>query len=89
MHNIAVGIQEMHGVQIAHQDINPSNVLLLIRQFIGEEFEKNSGMLLTVQDSIAQIKQSLNQFSSNPLLWVELARNYLTLGLAGKASVHS
>ena len=28
LHNVAVGIQEMHGVQIAHQDIKPSNVLL-------------------------------------------------------------
>lgn len=57
----------------------------LIRQFIGEEFEQNSEMQLTFQDSIAQIRQSLNQFSSNPLLWVELARNYLILGLAEKS----
>ena len=28
LHNIAVGIEEMHGIQVAHQDIKPSNVLL-------------------------------------------------------------
>ena len=28
LHNVAVGIEEMHGVQIAHQDVKPSNVLI-------------------------------------------------------------
>lgn len=28
LHNVAVGIEEMHYIQIAHQDIKPSNVLL-------------------------------------------------------------
>lgn len=28
LHNVAVGIQEMHNIQIAHQDIKPSNILL-------------------------------------------------------------
>lgn len=28
LHNVAVGIEEMHGIQIAHQDIKPSNILL-------------------------------------------------------------
>jgi len=28
LHNVAVGIEEMHGIQVAHQDIKPSNVLL-------------------------------------------------------------
>jgi len=28
LHNVSVAIEEMHGIQIAHQDIKPSNVLL-------------------------------------------------------------
>lgn len=28
LHNVAVGLEEMHQAQIAHQDIKPSNVLL-------------------------------------------------------------
>lgn len=28
LHNIAVAVEEMHGIQIAHQDIKPSNILL-------------------------------------------------------------
>ena len=32
LHNIAVAIQEMHNLQIAHQDIKPSNVLLFEAQ---------------------------------------------------------
>ncbi len=29
LHNVAVGIQQLHSVQIAHQDLKPSNVLVL------------------------------------------------------------
>ena len=32
LHNVAVGINEMHGIQVAHQDIKPSNVLLFNMQ---------------------------------------------------------
>lgn len=32
LHNIAVGIEEMHGIQIAHQDIKPSNILLFSQE---------------------------------------------------------
>lgn len=32
LHNIAVGIEEMHGIQVAHQDIKPSNILLFNRE---------------------------------------------------------
>lgn len=28
LHNTAVGLQELHGIQVAHQDIKPSNILL-------------------------------------------------------------
>lgn len=28
LHNVAVGIEEMHGLQIAHQDVKPSNILV-------------------------------------------------------------
>lgn len=28
LHNVAVGINEMHSIQVAHQDIKPSNILL-------------------------------------------------------------
>lgn len=32
LHNVSVAIEEMHGIQIAHQDIKPSNVLLFDSQ---------------------------------------------------------
>lgn len=28
LHNVAVGVEELHGIQIAHQDIKPSNILV-------------------------------------------------------------
>jgi serine/threonine protein kinase len=28
LHNVAVGLKQLHGIQIAHQDLKPSNVLL-------------------------------------------------------------
>lgn len=31
LHNVAVGLQQLHGQQIAHQDLKPSNVLLFDR----------------------------------------------------------
>lgn len=36
LHNIAVAIEEMHSIQIAHQDIKPSNVLLFNQQNISK-----------------------------------------------------
>ena len=36
LHNVAVGIEEMHGIQIAHQDIKPSNVLLFDSQHVSK-----------------------------------------------------
>lgn len=36
LHNVAVGLEEMHQAQIAHQDIKPSNVLL----FNGQKISK-------------------------------------------------
>ena len=32
LHNVAVGITEMHNIQIAHQDIKPSNILVFQQQ---------------------------------------------------------
>lgn len=32
LHNVAVGINEMHNIQIAHQDIKPSNILIFNSQ---------------------------------------------------------
>ena len=32
LHNVAVGISEMHNIQIAHQDIKPSNILVFHEQ---------------------------------------------------------
>lgn len=34
LHNVAVGIEELHGAQIAHQDIKPSNVLVFQNQAV-------------------------------------------------------
>lgn len=36
LHNVAVGIEEMHGIQIAHQDIKPSNILLFDKQHLSK-----------------------------------------------------
>lgn len=32
LHNVAVGIEEMHSIQVAHQDIKPSNVLFFNKE---------------------------------------------------------
>lgn len=32
LHNIAVGISELHGIQVAHQDIKPSNILVFKKE---------------------------------------------------------
>ncbi len=36
LHNVAVAIEEMHGIQVAHQDVKPSNVLLFNQQSISK-----------------------------------------------------
>ena len=36
LHNVAVGIEEMHSIQIAHQDVKPSNVLLFDNQHLSK-----------------------------------------------------
>lgn len=36
LHNVAVGIEEMHSLQIAHQDVKPSNILLFKTQNVSK-----------------------------------------------------
>lgn len=36
LHNVAVGLKQLHGVDIAHQDLKPSNVLLYDNGFVSK-----------------------------------------------------
>lgn len=46
LHNVSVAIEEMHGIQIAHQDIKPSNVLLFDSKKLSKvtDFGRSSAM---------------------------------------------
>lgn len=48
LHNVAVGIEEMHGIQIAHQDIKPSNVLLFDKKHLSKLGDVGRSSSMTV-----------------------------------------
>lgn len=57
LHNVAVGIEEMHGLQIAHQDIKPSNILLFKNQHVSKlgDVGRSSSLLLSAEHDNLEI----------------------------------
>ncbi|MBK7421888.1 MAG: protein kinase [Propionivibrio sp.] len=80
LHNVAVGLQQLHGVTIAHQDLKPSNVLLFETSGQGAkigDLGRASRLGMEAQHDALAIAGALSYappeqaFGIRPELWVD------------------